>query len=238
MDGVVEIPLTKGMVAIVDEADAEIIGRYKWHAAACGTSTFYAATKVQRGGEIKRILMHRLITGATTGQVVDHISGNGLDNRRPNLRITNAQGNAWNHGAQRGAKSQYRGVSFYESMFYVRIFVNGCNQYLGRYTDERLAARVFDFAAAQHFGEFARLNLPDEPPLTEAEFAALSSRKPTTSSYRGVSWRKDRGRWRAYIQVDGALKHVGHFTDEIEAARAYNEAAVKYHGDKAVLNEV
>lgn len=236
--GVVEISLTKGKIAIVDAADAEMVNRHKWYAATCGSSTFYASTKVHEGGKAKHVLMHRLITGAVSGQVVDHVNGDGLDNRRTNLRITTTQGNAWNHRGQRGAKSQYRGLSFYGGMFYVRIFVNGRNQYLGRYTDERLAARVFDFAAVKHFGEYARLNLPDDPLMSEAEFLALSSRKPTHSAYRGVSWREDRRKWRAYIQVDRTHVHVGYFTDEIEAARAYNEAAVKHHGNKAVLNQV
>lgn len=233
----VAIPLTKGKVAVVDEADAEMVGAYKWYVSTVSPTLLYASRKDWQGGRAREVLMHRLVMAAGPGQVVDHINGDTLDNRRSNLRITDVQHNSWNRASQRGAKSQYRGVSVYGGKFYVRIFIEGRNQYLGRYTDERLAARVFDYAATKHYGEYARLNLPDEL-LTEAEFVELTQRRKTLSDYRGVSWSKSKAKWRAYIQVKGVMKHIGYFTDETDAARAYNEAAVKYHGDKAVLNQV
>ena len=182
--------------------------------------------------------MHRMVAGAESGQVVDHANGDKLDNRRCNLRITDAQGNGRNRAKQRNARSRYRGVSFYDGVFVVRIFVDGDNLYFGRFTDERTAARVYDYAAAMHYGEFARLNLPGEPRLTDEEFQALTERRPVWSAYRGVSWRSDRQKWRAYIQVRYRTIWLGYFSTEIEAAQAYNVAALEHHGAKAVLNEV
>lgn len=57
-----------------------------------------------------------------------------------------------------------------------------------------------------------------------------------TSKFRGVSWRKERGKWRAHIQVYGKFVHLGTFSNEIDAARAYDAAALKYFGEFAHLN--
>ena len=57
-----------------------------------------------------------------------------------------------------------------------------------------------------------------------------------TSKYKGVFWDKNRKKWLARIYVNGKLKHIGCFDDEIEAAKAYDEAAKKYHGRFGCLN--
>lgn len=56
------------------------------------------------------------------------------------------------------------------------------------------------------------------------------------SQYKGVYFYKNYGNWRAQIQIDGKMKFIGYYSNEIEAARAYNEAAVKKHGEFAKLN--
>jgi len=58
------------------------------------------------------------------------------------------------------------------------------------------------------------------------------------SGYKGVSWHKSKNRWRAGITVDGESIHLGSFTCKHEAAKAYNEAALKYHGEFAYLNVI
>lgn len=57
------------------------------------------------------------------------------------------------------------------------------------------------------------------------------------SKYKGVSWRGD-GRWRARIMANGRSRHIGNFTSEVEAARAYNIAALIEHGEFARLNKI
>ncbi|MFC1794763.1 AP2 domain-containing protein [Planctomycetota bacterium] len=61
-------------------------------------------------------------------------------------------------------------------------------------------------------------------------------RKDSSSKYKGVCWHKSEKRWRAQINVNGERKILGRFKDEIHAAKAYDEAAKKYHGEFASLN--
>jgi len=60
--------------------------------------------------------------------------------------------------------------------------------------------------------------------------------KPTSSQYKGVSWIKDKSQWMAYIRVDKKLIKLGHYDDEILAAKAYDTAAQAYHSDYSILN--
>lgn len=57
-----------------------------------------------------------------------------------------------------------------------------------------------------------------------------------SSQYRGVRW--DRGKWKAQIEFNRIYKHLGRFSNEIDAAIAYNKAAIKYHGEFANLNKI
>lgn len=61
-------------------------------------------------------------------------------------------------------------------------------------------------------------------------------RRDNTSGYKGVQWRRDRNLWRAIIKVHEKLIHIGNFQKKEQAARAYDEAAIKYFGKFAKLN--
>lgn len=63
-----------------------------------------------------------------------------------------------------------------------------------------------------------------------------SSRKGSSSKYLGVSWHKTDGKWRASINTGDCIKHLGLFVCEVEAAKAYDAAALQYHGEHANPN--
>ncbi len=151
------IPLTQGKVAIIDDADFEEFSKYKWCAMKNG-NTFYAVRNYAQPIQMN-IWMHRVIMNAQKGQEIDHINGNGLDNRRYNLRLcTRSQ----NHQNQRigGGSSQYKGVCWNKQAgkWQAQIMLNYKTYYLGHFVNEIDAAKAYDRKAKGLFGEFARLN--------------------------------------------------------------------------------
>jgi len=88
------IPLTQGKVAIVDAADYDWLNQWKWYASKEGR-VFYAIRRDNDcGGRDIKVRMHRVILGVPTGLEGDHINGDGLDNRRANLRTVTKQQNS------------------------------------------------------------------------------------------------------------------------------------------------
>ena len=126
--------------ALIDECDAYVVFKRRWHL----TATGYPATG-------KNLLMHRLILDGQIGggKVPDHINRDKLDNRRSNLRIVSVARNAQNTGARsqwrgRSASSKYRGVCWSPTKrrWRANARLEGKQRHLGYYTDEKEAARV------------------------------------------------------------------------------------------------
>jgi len=153
------IPLNQGRYTIVDADDYEELSRYNWCAVKEGR-TWYAYTLTI---DCKPLPMHRVITNAPKGLVVDHKNHNGLNNRKPNLRLCTQRQNQRNRRPKRGSSSQYKGVSWHKEKkkFRAAIFYNGKNIHLGYFKDEVEAAKAYDKKAKELFGEFAYLNFPE-----------------------------------------------------------------------------
>ncbi len=168
--------LSQGKHAIVDVEDYEQLRRHKWSVMIRG-SKIYAVRK-ERG---KTILMHREIMKPPQGMVVDHIDGNGLNNRRCNLRICTLQQNAWNRRPVRNATSQYLGVYRRTSRpeeWYACVGSGRNKVYLGPFESEVEAALARDRKALERYGEFARLNFPEAwPPERRAAVIAEARRR-------------------------------------------------------------
>lgn len=154
----IEIPLSKGYIAIVDAVDADRVSHYQWSAQPVG-STVYAQRSLKRDdGAWTTQRMHQLLTGYA---ITDHRNGNGLDNRRANLREATQGQNLFNQRRKRGA-SGFKGVTWWkrDSKWKAQISAAGTNHHLGYYQTKEEAARVYDAAARDLHGEFATLNFP------------------------------------------------------------------------------
>jgi hypothetical protein len=115
-------------------------------------------------GRKRHILMHYDVLRAPLGFETDHINGNRLDNRRSNLRLVTHQQNQWNRRKKANATSKYIGVTADSGKWRARIHdLSGRLIGLGYYDKEETAARVYDKAALEMRGEYARLNFPPSP---------------------------------------------------------------------------
>jgi len=156
-----EIPLTRGLVALVDDEDYEWLIQWSW-CARPSWNTFYACRRKQRGPENPRrvgnIDMHRVILGLQRGERCDHKDGNGLNNQRSNLRRCDYVQNNGNMALHKNNASGYKGVRFRSGKWEAQISRGDRMFYLGRFVSPKDAARAYDAAALAYFGEFARTN--------------------------------------------------------------------------------
>ena len=146
-------PKGKGLALLVDDDDYEFMSRFKWY------------PKTDRNGEIHpqvTLPAHRLLAPYT---LTDHVNGNKLDNTRTNLREATPRQNSWNRGLRSDSRHDYKGLHWDKSrqQYRARIQV-GDKRIFSRYYSAAIdAARAYDAMARKHYGEFARLNFPDEP---------------------------------------------------------------------------
>lgn len=242
-EGHVLIPTNRRDVyALVDPEDVELVVGYRWHVVRAATNQ-YAATYA--GGKAFR--MHRLILPGVA--IIDHANGNGLDNRRSNLRPATHTENMRNRRATPRFNVGLKGVSWRKKdrLWNAQIMVDWKKISLGYYKTALEAALAYDAGARQHFGEFARVNFPDGSPSPDMaailetlpcrdDFPRVRSGTPSKYGFRGVRLDKRWQRWSARIYDHGRELTVGQFSTAEEAARAYDDAARRLHGDAAILN--
>lgn len=166
------IPLTRGLFAVVDEADFEWLSQWKWRADNGGPGPsdrrrrarpYYAIRSERVDGCRRTIKMHRVILECDRDQIVDHVNCDGLDNRRANLRVATKTENCRNSRPPLGAR--FKGVKARQLLsgkvrWEARLRIAGREIYLGRHNSEVEAAAAYDRGARQNYGEFARLNFP------------------------------------------------------------------------------
>lgn len=130
---------------IVDEADYDWLSQWRWSYIKSWRA--YAYRSLKRGGKRYTLMMHRVILGLEPGDaaLVDHINGNGLDNRRANLRPCTKSENAQNLGDLIATNtSGYRGVHWETARkkWVARGIINGEHHFLGRFATAEEAAVV------------------------------------------------------------------------------------------------
>lgn len=137
------IPLSNRpeLFAVVDEEDADLV-ELRWSLSRNG----YARHSRWVDGRARDYLMHRLVLGLEHGDgtIVDHRNGDRLDNRRANLRIVTAAGNARNRRSRTGSSSRFVGVTWHAraGRWQAQVKRDGRTRYLGLHPTEEDAAQA------------------------------------------------------------------------------------------------
>jgi len=148
LEGITEMIITKSLndnfVTTVDERDKQILERYNWKVRLFPLKNRKLYYVIAWDSKLnKNVYLHRVITGAQNNEEVDHLNGNGLDNRRSNLRVGSHRQNQINR-RKRGS-SKYPGVYFEKSkkMWRARARVNGKNKCFGYFKNENEAFKAY-----------------------------------------------------------------------------------------------
>lgn len=149
------VPLTQGYEAVIDAADVPLVDCYNWRADV-RSKIIYAVRTSYSGQRPNAMLMHRVIMGEPHGMYVDHQDGDGLNNRRNNLREATPMQNMHNRRINANNKSGFKGVSLHRrtGKWVAQIRINGEKTYLGYYQTPEKAHAAYCAASAKHHGEF------------------------------------------------------------------------------------
>lgn len=142
--------VTRGMRVFVCIEDLAMVLTAAWHVSqnhSKGKVVYYAVTSYRQK-------MHRVLTNAPVNKIVDHEDGNGLNNRRNNLRICDHFQNHGSRSAQNAHKLKGIAKENRTGKWYARI----AGRHLGTFLNANDAARAYDIAARKYYGQFARTN--------------------------------------------------------------------------------
>lgn len=150
-------------IVYYDAEDHELIISRHWHLLKI-KGRFYCSTNIYKNGingAQTQIAMHRFLMNPSNGRLIDHIDGNGLNNRRNNLRIATVAQNNYNKSVAKRNVTGFKGVGFYKKRgdYVASIKVNGRSIHGGYFPTKEQAAERYNELAIQHFGSFAKLNI-------------------------------------------------------------------------------
>lgn len=150
--------LPSGHVALIDADDAPLVSQYRWFIHHSRNKLYVIGYRIGGPTRLKNARLHRVVLGID-GEV-DHINGDGLDNRKANLRPATRRQNICNTPGRARSTSPYKGVSWVKraGKWRARIRVDGKYQQLGLFTDPWAAAETYNAAAFEAWGEYAWLN--------------------------------------------------------------------------------
>jgi hypothetical protein len=155
------VALTQGKFALVDEEDFELVSRFTWCFSAVKDrpDVGYAKTRDNETG--RQFRLHQLVLGFPS-HMIDHINRDRLDCRKKNLRAATGKQNQGNREGSKNNTSGYRGVYWHvrDAVWRAQIMRNKKQIGLGTFQSAEDAARAYDRAAREHFGDFARVNFP------------------------------------------------------------------------------
>ncbi|MDI9407802.1 MAG: HNH endonuclease [Candidatus Pacebacteria bacterium] len=151
------VPLTKGYEAVIDAVDVPLVEGWNWHTAN-SRNMVYAVRREYSGMTSVFVKMHVLIGSPPDGFLVDHINGNGIDNRRANLRHATRAQNSRNQGIASHNTSGFKGVSIKKGAkkYRAAICIEGKMKHLGLFPTAEKAHAAYVAASLSLHGEFGR----------------------------------------------------------------------------------
>lgn len=234
-----DIFLKNGECFQVSNEDLDWVLNFKW----CVDTKGYIQRSYSINGVIKKAVLHRVICEMMelniNNQSIDHIDCNRLNNCRNNLRIATRSQNNFNQKIRSNNTSNYKGVSWCKQAgkWRVRIYIDKKEKHVGFFDCPIKGAIAYDIRAFEEYGEFAHFNFPDKIKQSISEKNNyVKIIQPKTSKFKGVSWNTQRMKWHSLIKINGKQKHLGFFDCPIEAAIAFDRAAVEYRGEFVKLN--
>lgn len=151
-----ELRLLRGQIALIDDEDLPKVAGYRWH-----FSKGYARSSVKIGENWETVYLHRLVMNAQEGEEFDHKNTIKLDCRKHNLRPATRKVQMANQPVRStpSKSSRFKGVFLKRaSRWGAQIQTKLGKKYLGYFSSEVEAARAYNAAAKDYFGEYALLN--------------------------------------------------------------------------------
>lgn len=160
-DGSVWITLTKGELCRVDVEHAGWLSQWNWCSNGTAADNRYVTRNTYAPRRQKHTLHRTLMSHVgfdIEGLTVDHINGDGFDNRVENLRVCCGRSNSKNRKKSSNNTSGFKGVTWHAKCkkWRAAIRVDGVDHSLGLHHTPELASRAYQAAAARYFGQFKR----------------------------------------------------------------------------------
>lgn len=151
-----EIQLTKGYFTIVDDDDYDYIMQWKWHVNDSSIHPYAMRNSITEDGKRHHIMMHRIINRTPDGFDTDHINGNGLDNRKINLRTATRSQNMMNRKPNKNCSSKFKGVYWHgqHQKWASSISINKKRTHIGLFLNENDAAKAYEKRSILEFSNF------------------------------------------------------------------------------------
>lgn len=226
------VELTNGEVAYVDDEDYDLVKDVVW----TYHRGYAVSSRLSESGRMHRYIMKQY-HNIPDDKVVDHIDGDGLNNKKSNLRICTESHNQMNKRKTKNKRTSiYKGVSFdkYAGKWCASIerTIDGKRKKynLGLFENEYEASVVYDVNALVWFKEYACINHDKEnysDTKQYEKYIKVNKERKTTSKYKYVCWSKTMKKWDASIIYNGVKHRIGYFENEVEAVKAVNEYIIK-----------